>query len=234
MNDKVGAQLKGLLVIGRREGVVHYQHGARPVRRLARHRDVGHLAERIARGLQEDHLRVRLDGLRHLRAIGRVEPRDVNGEALQHQRDLIVRSIDVMEDDEAVAGAQIREERHGAGGHAGRADDAVFGALEFRNRSLDRPDGRVVVAVVGITVGDLSQDFDRRVFVVDGVDDRRDHRAIAVRRQRILRPGQVPFLVHSHPPLTAVRESQHTPTRPDLPGHHARCGNRCCGACMGG
>ncbi len=173
---------------GRGERVVHHQHGAHAVRLLTQIGYVHHLDQRVAGRLAEDHPRVLahvVGGL--LVAIG-VEPGDLHTELLQQQADLVVGAVDIVEDDELVPGAQVGQEDHGAGGHAGGADDAVVGLLQGVYALLDEAAGGVV-AVIGVAVylavDDLAQHLEGEVLVVDGLHDGGDHRPVAVRGQGV-------------------------------------------------
>ena len=90
----------------------------------------------------------------------------------------------VVENDQLVSGAEVGQKDHRAGGHPGRADDAILSTFHGRHELLDGTNGGVIVPVVSVpidlAVGDLSQHVKRLILVVDRVDDRRHHRSISV------------------------------------------------------
>ena len=151
--------------------------------------DIDRFAERVARSLEKDHLGVGLDLPFETGPVRGVDPCDLYAQSFEDEGDLVVRAVDVMEDEEVPSGAQVGQIDHRAGGHAGGADHAVLGLFEGGDLLLDRADGRVVVAVIGIAVdlavGDLAQHFEVEVLVIDRVHDGRDHRAVPVGRQRV-------------------------------------------------
>src|SRR5688572_4656781 len=174
VHHDVEAVLQRLLDPRRGEGVVADGNDAALARDGGDGLQVDQLEQRIGRGLDPDHFRIRLDGLLKRPHLGKVrECRADIGRALAHLlEDEIAAAVEVVHGDDVRA--RVEELQHGADRrHAGGEGEAGFAAFQLRDAGLERiargiARARVVEALV------LAR---ARLRVGGGGVDRRHHRA---------------------------------------------------------
>ena len=146
----VDAVRQRLEVERRRPRVVDDAEGVVPARDRREPRHVLHLEGQRARRLQEEHARGRTEQLLQLVADARVVERRVDAEPRQRlPAEAARRPVDRVGDQHVVAGPYEREQRHRAGGEAGRQRPAAVAALQRVERGVERVVGRRAVDAVG-------------------------------------------------------------------------------------
>ena len=153
VQDDVGAQVEGLLQVGRGEGVVHHQRAAVRVRDLGHRLDVGDLHGRVGGRLDVDQLRVRPQGLPHVRHVRRVHERGLDAEAGEVLLDQAARRpVDRGRAHHVGALPQQRQVDDRDRAHARARGDAALAVLQLGDALLQRLDRRVAQAGVDVAV----------------------------------------------------------------------------------
>ena len=137
VDHHVGAKRDGVHEVGREEGVVHHEQGARAVGQLGQGTDVGDRHERVCGTFHEERLSARLESGRDRVEVRRVDAVDLRAVFGAYRVEQANRAtIEVPRGHEPVA---RREELHetGDGGHARGECEAVVAALKLAHRILE-------------------------------------------------------------------------------------------------
>ena len=148
----VGAELERALEAGRREGVVHDQQGARPLRDVGRRPEVAQPHHRVRGRFGEEHPGRGCDGRRDGVRVGAVHEGERQAEPGPHVRHLAVRAaVHVLPRDDVVPGREQLQHRVDRG-EARAEGEAVAAAFERRDVPLQRLAGRVARAGVLVSL----------------------------------------------------------------------------------
>ena len=97
-----------------------------------------------------------------------------------------MRAIDIVEKNQIVACAQIRQVHEGTSRHAGGTYNAIFSTLHRCNLFLYGTNCWIIITMICIAVNFpvsyLPQHLEGLVVVIDGIDDRCHHGFIAIGR----------------------------------------------------
>src|SRR5581483_11518766 len=177
MQHQIGATLQRILVDGCSEGVVHRDERAGSMRSLRQAPDVDDLDGWIGGGLEIQKpaaaTNFRLDALE----IARVAQADLDAERGQEFGEQLVRApITVLDGDDALTGAQQREERSADSRHAGSEAGGRFRPLQVPDLLLEGAYRWVGIARIDVSgsalLGDGLPGLDVAIPEGDAVYDR--------------------------------------------------------------
>ena len=151
VQHQIGAQRQGVLVDGRREGVVGDHDGPDRVGRGGQTRDVQHLECRVGGRLQVDQPAAAGDGGLDLLVVVGLAELDLDADARQEvDEQLIGAAVGVLDRHDAIAGRQQGKEHVTDGGHAGGEARGSLGAFEDPDLLLEGVHGGIRVAAVDV------------------------------------------------------------------------------------
>ena len=153
VNDHVSAQFKRLLEIHGQEGVVHREHGAVRVGRLAHGGDVGHLHGGVRGRFQKHQARVRLERCRQHVGVGQVHVIEFEAVLRVDVAEQAIRAaVQVVAYQHVVAGAQKLQQR-GDSRHAAGKRHGLLAAFQQRDGVLKLQARGVAAARIAVARG---------------------------------------------------------------------------------
>ena len=149
VDDDVGAEFEGMLKQGCREDIVDGDDDAGRMRDIRDRGDVDEIQQRIGRRLEEEHLRIRAQGIGPGLGVAAIDQGELDAEArTQDFDDVAARAEHGAGGDDVIAGVQFGQDRRRDGGHAGGRDTHIFRAFHQTQALFEHGDGGIGEAAI--------------------------------------------------------------------------------------